>query len=161
MPRAYTADELESVRMQEAADAVAAAERARTAQQPAEGQIKLYHPTRDALKFGTGSMTQNGDQTTDQMIVFGHLEPGVAIVRVGHPLLPALLRRHPGIVVMEPGEVLGKSYLCDDCDQEFTTRRSLRAHRTTDHRPRARTTVSRGAAPAPVAEDDQALADEA
>lgn len=133
MTRTYSPEELEDVRLTEMANASAKAKRGQTAEQAQEGQLKLYHPHLDALKFGRGDMLASGPETTDEMIVFGNLEPGVAIVRAGHPLLPALLRRHSGIKVMEPGEVPGRTYVCDHCDKEWTTKRSLANHRKADH----------------------------
>jgi hypothetical protein len=136
MPRSLTPEELEIVRETEALAAAEAAKRSRTAMQATEGHLKLYHPKIDALKFGTVSELKNGPETTDDMIVFGGLEPGVAIVREGHPLLQKLLRRHPSIVVMEPGEVPGRLYACPDCDDEFKTKRALKAHAKAHAAPR-------------------------
>lgn len=147
MPRTLTPEELELVRETEAQAARDAEKRSRTATQAQEGQLKLYHPRKDALVFGQASVVQNGPETTDQLIVFGSLEPGVAIVREGHPLLPALLRRHPSIVVMEPGEQPGRVYACPDCDEEFKTKRALKAHAKANHSRRA---------PAAPAEDQKA-----
>lgn len=157
MPRTLTPEELESVRLTEAAEALEAEKRARTALQPTEGQLKLYHPHKDSLTYGQVSLMQNGPETTDAMIVFGGVEPGVAIVRAGHPLLPGLLRRHPAIRVMEPGERLGGTYLCDadGCDAEFDTKRALRSHRAS-HRSKARSASRATAAPADPGMDDQA-----
>lgn len=149
MPRSLTPEELESVREAETLAAVAAEKRARTAQQAQEGQLKLYDAKHDALTFGPGSVRVNGPETTDNMIVFGHVEPGVAIVREGHPLLPALLRRYPHVKVMEPGEQIGKVYACPDCDKEFTTKRAVKGHAKSAHGSR------RSAAPA---EDEKAVA---
>ena len=135
MPRTYTEEELESVRLQQIADQAQAQDRARTALQPGEGQLKLYHPGLDSLKFGPGTQMLSGPDTTPDLIQFGQVEPGVAIVAADHPLLPALLKRHPKIIVLEPGEVIGRTYACEDCDKEFTTKRKLKAHRASAHRP--------------------------
>ena len=135
MPRTYTEDELEAVRLQQLADQAQAADRARTALQPQEGQVKLYHPGVDSLKFGPGTQMLAGPDTTPDLIQFGQVEPGVAIVAADHPLLPTLLKRHPSIIVLEPGEVIGRTYACEDCDKEFTTKRKLKAHRASAHRP--------------------------
>lgn len=151
MPRSLTPEELETVRETEALAEMEAAKRARTAMQAKEGQVKLYDSKRDGLVYGQGSVGMNGPETTDAMIVFGAVEPGVAIVREGHPLLPGLLRRFPHIKVMEPGEQIGKVYACPDCDKEFSTKRAVKGHAKSAHAP-AR---SRPAAPA---EDEKAHA---
>lgn len=155
MTRTYTEEELESVRLQQLADQAQAADRARTSLQPAEGQVKLYHPGIDALRFGPGSPSTSGPVTTDDLIQFGQLEPGVAIVDADHPLLPLLLKRHPKIIVLEPGEVIGRTYACEDCDKEFTTKRKLKAHRASAHRPPAEPVKP---APAPRRAQQQAAA---
>jgi len=132
MARTLSPEEMEDVRTNELASAAAAASRARTAQQPGKGFVKLYDPHHDAMTYGQVSRSQNGPHTTDDLIVFGGVEAGVAIVRADHPLLPALRRRYPGIKVMEPGEALGQTYACPECDATFTTKRSFKAH-FTDH----------------------------
>lgn len=135
MSRTYSPEELEAVRLQNLADAAEAADRARTVLQPPPGHVKLYDPRRDNLRFGSGSPSFAGPDTTPDLIQFGQIEPGVAIVPADHPLLPALRKRYPKILVMEPGEVIGKLYACEDCDKEFTTKARLRAHRQAEHRP--------------------------
>ena len=152
MPRDYTEEELEAVRLQQLADQAQAQDRAKTVLQPGEGQVKLYHPGMDSLKFGPGTQMISGPDTTPDLIQFGQVEPGVAIVAADHPLLPALLKRHPKIIVLEPGEVIGRTYACEDCDKEFTTKRKLRTHRASAHRP----PVDEKPAPAPKRAQQQA-----
>lgn len=132
MTRTLSPEELEEVRLTELQQQVKAADRQRTAQQAGDGMVKLYHPTKDGLQYGPGTAQQDGTES-DRLIVFGQLEPGVAIVRADHPLLPGLLRAYPGIKVMEPGEVLGRTYACETCDREFATKRGLSNHRKDEH----------------------------
>lgn len=133
MSRILTPEEMEDVRLTEIGEAQRRASRARTSVlQAGEGQLKLYHPSKDALKFGGGSETRD-PEGSDNLIVFGQLEPGVAIVRADHPLLPALLRRHSGIQVLEAGEIPGRSYACELCDAEFPTKRGMQNHRKSAH----------------------------
>lgn len=130
-PRTYSEEELEAVRLAEAAvDRRAPDVRAAEAgMAPAEGQVKLYHPEYEGLKFGPGS----GPETTDQLIVFGSVVPHVAIVRADHPLLAALLRAEPSVVVLRPGEKPGRTYACEDCDGEFKSKALLSDHRREAH----------------------------
>lgn len=130
-PRTYSEEELEAVRLTEAAvdrrpPEVRAAE---AGMEPAAGEVKLYHPDYEGLRFGPGS----GPETTDQQIVFGGIVPHVAIVRADHPLLAALLRSEPAIVVMKPGEKPGRTYACEDCDEEFKSKALLSDHRRAAH----------------------------
>ena len=135
MPRILSPEELEDVRTTELASAASAARRGQTALQAHEGQLKLYHPRLDNLKYGPGDMLSTDPEGSDRLIVFGMLEPGVAIVRADHPLLPALLKSYPGIKVMEPGEEPGRTYVCDLDDTEWTTKRALTNHRKAAHPP--------------------------
>lgn len=133
MARVLSPEEMEDVRLTEIGEAQRRAARARTSVlQAGEGQLKLYHPSKDALKFGPGSETRD-PEGSDNLIVFGQLEPGVAIIRADHPLLPALLRRHSGIQVLEAGEIPGRSYACELCDAEFPTKRGMQNHRKSAH----------------------------
>ena len=153
MPRTLTPEELEIVRETEAKrdkrpPAVRAGD---TTLQAGPGHVKLFDPKGRAIKFGTGTMSQNGPFTTDTMIVLGSIEPGVAIVRADHPLLEKFRRRYPEVVVLEEGEQPGKSWACDECDQEFRTKARLRAHRQSAHRPEPAEKPKAAAAPRPVA----------
>lgn len=129
--RIYSEEELEAVRLAEAAvDRRPPEVRAHEAgMSPAAGEVKLYHPESAGLHFGPGS----GPETTDQQIVFGTVVPHVAIVRSDHPLLPALLRSEPSIVVLRPGEKPGRTYACEDCDEEFKSKALLSDHRRSAH----------------------------
>lgn len=136
-PRTYSEEEMEAVRLTEAAidrrpPEVKASE---AGMAPSEGEVKLYHPESAGLHFGPGS----GPETTDQQIVFGTIVPHVAIIRADHPLLPALLRSEPSIVVLRPGEKPGRTYACEDCDGEFKSKALLSDHRREAHarKPRA------------------------
>lgn len=169
MARTLTPAEMESVRETQQREAARAAARIRTALQPPEGSVKLYDPHHDRLTFGQTTIGMNGPLTTDQLIVFGHLEPGVAIVRADHPLLPALRRRHPSIQVFEPGEEPGRTYACEVCDGEYRSKRALANHRKEAHpappasaRDEARNAARREAPrrPAPTAVDADDLAAE-
>ena len=152
MARMLSPEEMEDVRLTEIGEAQRRAARARnSALQASEGQVKLYHPNKDALKYGPGNEQTDGPGTTDRLIVFGELEPGVAIVRADHPLLPGLLRRVSGIVVMEPGEVPGRTYACELCDEEFPTKRGAQNHRKAAHPAPPEPKAKPKAAPHPVA----------
>lgn len=131
MSRDYSPEELESVRLAELAVDRRTPEQkaAATSLKPQEGQVKLYNPDSEGLKFGPGS----GPETYDDLIVFGNVEPGVAIVRADHPLLPKLLKSEPRIVVLMPGEVPGRLYACDKCDAEFKSKALMAAHRREAH----------------------------
>lgn len=143
-PRVYTPEELESVRMTELLVDRRPPEQkaAETSLQPREGQVKLYHPGFEGLKFGPGS----GPETHRELIVFGMVEPHVAIVDADHPLLPALLKQEPGVVVLRPGEIPGRTYACETCDGEFPSKATLSAHRREAHtRKKAAATTDDGA----------------
>lgn len=133
-PRTLSAEELESVRLTEAAiDRRPARERAGdTFLKPPEGMVKLYDWKKKALKHGPGTVQQDG-VTSDRLIVFGSVEEHVAIVREDHPLLPSLLRAYPHIVMLQHGEEPGKVYTCDVDDQEFPSKRALAIHRAEAH----------------------------
>lgn len=154
MARMLSPEEMEDVRLTEIADAQRRAARAaNSALQAQEGQVKLYDPHHDSLKFGSGNRGADGPTSSKSMIVFGELEAGVAIVAADHPLLPRLLRRHPGIVVMEPGEVMGRTYACELCDGEYPTKRGLANHRKSAHPapPEPKAFAAKAAPPRPVA----------
>lgn len=144
MPRDYSPEELETVRLtelQEAAKGSPIQRAAATTMQPQEGQVKLYDPEHEALKYGPGS----GPETTDQLIVFGMVEPHVAIVRADHPYLPGLLREFSSIVVLRPGEIPGRTYACDVCDEEFPSKALIATHRKEAHRKKASAATDDGA----------------
>lgn len=124
-PRRYAGDgtrvidEEENLRLQEARDKLAASAR--------EGYIRLFCPTYPHLKFGPGS----GRVMSDDLIVFGP-EPHVALVKEDHPLLEALLKRHPNIEVIEddkPITMLG----CPYCDDKARTKELLAKHLADKH----------------------------
>jgi hypothetical protein len=131
-PRTLTDEELETVRMTEAAvdRRPAAVKASETHLKPQEGQVKLYCPDHRACSFGPGNSTAG---TTHDLIQFGEVEDHVAIVPSDHPLLDLLRRQKPGVVVLEPGEEYGKVYSCERCDQEFPSKRALTQHRKAAH----------------------------
>lgn len=103
-----------------------------TTLQAPEGFVKLYHPKYPKLNFGPGSMTDGSP-----MIRFGEAEDHVAIVPADHPLLADLLKRHPRVLMLKPGQSLGiktKAYLCPDCDKEFLDRAQVKAHMAKAHK---------------------------
>lgn len=128
MPRTYDPDELAAVRETELREAARLADRARSGLVAPAGHVKLYDPKRDTLTYGQASVSVNGPSTTDALIVFGEVEPGVAIVRADHPLLSGLLRRHPGIQVFEPGEEPGIAFACPMCDERFKSKPRFQSH---------------------------------
>lgn len=133
MPRQLSDEELEAVRLTEAAvDRRPLKVRASdTHLKPQDGQLKLYCPRHEGCSFGPGTQ-RSGDKQT--LIQFGEVEPHVAIVPADHPLLSALRARKSYVVILEPGEEYGKVYTCEDCDREFPTKRDLKAHRAGGHR---------------------------
>lgn len=142
--RTYTPEELEAVRMTELLEDRRPPEvkAAATNLQAHEGEVKLYHPGYEGLKFGKGS----GSETNHELIVFGMVEPHVAIVPADHPLLPELLRQEPSVVVLRYGEIPGRTYACDTCDGEFPSKAMLSAHRREAHsRKKATATTDDGA----------------
>lgn len=130
-PRVYTPEELEAVRMTELLEDRRPPEvkAAATSLQAHEGEVKLYHPTSAGLHFGPGS----GPETNREQIVFGMVEPHVAIVPADHPLLPELLRQESSVVVLRFGEVPGRTYACESCDGEFPSKATLSSHRREAH----------------------------
>ena len=136
MVRTLSPQELEDVRLTEAAvdRRPAPVKAAGTALKPPEGFVKLYDERRSNLKFGDASQQLVGDQS-DHLIVFGMVEAHVAIVREGHPLIPALMRRHPHIVMLRHDEEPGRVYNCEACDDDFPSKRALTIHRKDVHAP--------------------------
>lgn len=135
MPRQYTPEELEEVREAEEREAARLRHRAEniTSMSAKDGEVKLFDPKKDRWSYGSGSTKLRGPGQHPDLIQFGELVPGVAIVPADHPLLPALLRRRPDITVLEPGEEIGRTYVCEVCDREFQSKRSLANHRKSAH----------------------------
>lgn len=133
MARMLTSEEMESVRLTEAArDKRTPLEKAAaTTLQPTEGMVKLYDPRYTNYKYGSDV----GSRPSDNLIVFGTVEPHVAIVRADHQLLPALLKKRGNLVVLRPGEKPGRTYACEVCDAEFPSKARLSTHRAEAHAP--------------------------
>lgn len=135
-PRTLSPDELESVRLTEAAvdRRPPIARAAATTLKAPEGYVKLYDPLKTNRKYGGPSrMSVVGD--SDELIIFGTFEPHVAIVREGHPLIAPLMKRHPQIVMLRHDEEPGRVYTCELCDADFPSKRALGIHRKEIHAP--------------------------
>jgi hypothetical protein len=153
MTRTLTPSELESVRLTEAAvdRRPPLVKAASTVLKPREGYVKLYDPLKSNRKFGGASrMSVVGE--SDELIIFGGVEPHVAIVREGHPLIGPLMKRHPQIVMLRHDEEPGKVYTCDICDAEVPSKRALGLHRKEVHAPPEEDPAPKKQAPTPAAQ---------
>lgn len=91
-------------------------------------KIHLRHPEWEGLVFGDGP-------DAIKFGLRGGFKPGDAYVDEDHPLLPALLERHPAILIVQPDAGPAKTWLCPiHLDREFKTRSALISHlRAGDH----------------------------
>lgn len=84
--------------------------------------------TEGNLDFGPAAKhSANHDETNIRFRADGAGD-GYAIVREGHPLLPALMQRYPQVQVVESNPK-PEAYVCEICEAEYKTTRGLLTHK--------------------------------
>lgn len=113
-------------------ETVAAA--AATTLRPVPGMVKLYDPDHEHLFYGPHGQHEFPPNVREGNIEIGVIEPNVALVPVGHPLIQQFLSDHPHAVARKPGESSGAGvYVCEQDDEEFPTKAALAEHRQRTH----------------------------